>query len=168
MRRMFILVLAAVSVACVIVVLQPRYGRTESGNASPIFGVTIPSGYRQWQLVAVAHESGLNELRGILGNDTAMSAYREGKLPFPDGAILAKLAWKHVPSTEFAPAFVPGATTTVQIMVKDSKKYAATGVWGFGRFVDGKPADEAQHETCVPCHQANVKEHDLVFTRFAR
>jgi hypothetical protein len=167
MRRIFVLVSAAVSVACVIVVLQPRSGRTESRNASPIFGVTIPSGYRQWQLVAVAHESGLNELRGILGNDTAMSAYREGKLPFPDGAILAKLAWKHVPSTEFAPAFVPGATTTVQIMVKDSKKYAATGGWGFGRFVDGKPVDEAQHETCVPCHQANVKGHDLVFTRFA-
>jgi Cytochrome P460 len=46
-------------------------------------------------------------------------------------------------------------------MVKDSKKYAATGGWGFGRFIDGKAVDEAQHETCFPCHQ-NVKGHDWV------
>lgn len=136
--------------------------------SSPIFGVTVPADYRQWQLVAVAHESGLDELRGILGNAVAMRAYRDGTLPFPDGAILAKLAWKHVPSPEFSGAFVPGATTTVQIMVKDSGKYASTGGWGFGRFIDGRSVDEAQHKTCVPCHQANVKGHDLVFTRFAR
>jgi hypothetical protein len=61
----------------------------------------------------------------------------------------------------------PARATTVQIMVKDSKKYAATGGWGFGRFVDGKPEDEAQHKTCFGCHEANVKNHDFVFTRFA-
>jgi Family of unknown function (DUF6130)/Cytochrome P460 len=59
-----------------------------------------------------------------------------------------------------------GHTTAVQIMVKDSKKYAATGGWGFGRFIDGKAVDEAQHETCFPCHQ-NVKGHDWIFTRWA-
>jgi hypothetical protein len=63
---------------------------------------------------------------------------------------------------------VTGASTTVQIMVKDSKKYAATGGWGFGRFLDGKPADEAQHMTCFACHEAHAKDHDFVFTRFAR
>ena len=47
------------------------------------------------------------------------------------------------------------------------QKYAATGGWGFGRFVDGKPADEAQHHTCFACHQARVKNHDFVFTRWA-
>jgi hypothetical protein len=143
-------------------------GLADGEGVSPIFGVTIPEEYRQWELVAVAHEEGLDELRGILGNAIAMQAYREGTLPFPDGAILVKLAWKHMPSTEFNGAFVPGAATTVQIMVKDSQKYASTGGWGFGRFVDGKPVDEAEHKTCVPCHQANVKGHDLVFTRFAR
>jgi Cytochrome P460 len=54
-------------------------------------------------------------------------------------------------------AFVTGPATTVQIMVKDSKKYASTGGWGFGRFIDGKPVDEAQHKTCFPCHEAHVK-----------
>jgi hypothetical protein len=55
------------------------------------------------------------ELRGILGNVLAIKACQEGTLPFPDGTILATLAWKHVPSNEFAAAFVPGAATTVQI-----------------------------------------------------
>ena len=137
-------------------------------SASPIYGVTIPPGYRQWELVAVSHESEpLNELRAILGNPAALEAYRSGVLPFPDGTILAKLAWKHVASAEFPPAFVPGAATTVQIMVKDSKRYAATGGWGFGRFVGGVAVDEAQHQTCFACHQANVRNHDFVFTRLA-
>ncbi|SFP77714.1 Cytochrome P460 [Mesorhizobium sp. NFR06] len=136
--------------------------------ASPIYGVTIPDGYRQWELVAPAQEAEpLNELRAVLGNDVAMKAYRDATLPFPDGTILAKLAWKHIQSPEFESASIPGAATTVQIMVKDSKKYATTGGWGFGRFVDGIPADEAQHETCFACHQARVQGHDYVFTRYA-
>lgn len=139
-----------------------------AADASPIYGVRMPEGYRNWQLVAPAQEAEpLNELRAVLGNDIAMRAYREGKLPFPDGSVLAKLAWKHVQSPEFEPASIPGAATTVQFMVKDSKKYAATGGWGFARFIDGKPADEAQHQTCYACHQARVKNHDLVFTRYA-
>jgi hypothetical protein len=142
---------------------------TPDENVSPIFGVGIPAGYRQWELIAPSQETGkLDELRVVLGNAAAMKAYREGTLPFPDGTILAKLAWKHVPSTEFAGAFVPGRATTVQIMVKDSKKYAATGGWGFGRFIDGKPVDEEQHKTCFPCHSALVKQHDFVFTRYAQ
>jgi hypothetical protein len=136
--------------------------------ASPIYGVTLPDGYRQWELIAPSLESEpLNELRAIVGNRVAVEASRKGTLPFPDGSILVKLAWKRKPSTDFESATVPGAATTVQVMVKDSKKYAATGGWGFGRFIDGKPADEAQHRTCFACHQARVKDHDYVFTRYA-
>jgi len=51
-------------------------------------------------------------------------------------------------------------------MVKDSKKYAATGGWGFADFKDGKPKDEAAHQTCFPCHEA-AKARDYVFTRYA-
>jgi hypothetical protein len=138
-------------------------------NASPIYGVTIPDGYRGWQLVAPALEAApLDELRAVLANGTAIDAYQSGDLPFPDGTVLVKLAWKQKPSEEFEPATVPGAATTVQVMVKDSTRYAATGGWGFGRFIDGKPVDEAQHETCWPCHQSRVRNHDYVFTRFAR
>jgi hypothetical protein len=158
---------AAAMAACIIASMSCTAGRADD-EASPIFGVKIPTGYRAWEMVGVSHEAGLDELRGILGNAIAMKACQDGTLPFPDGAILAKLAWKHVPLAGADGAFVPGAATTVQIMVKDSRKYASTGGWGFGRFIDGKPVDEAQHQTCFACHEANVRDHDLVFTRFAR
>lgn len=103
----------------------------------------------------------------MVGNKAAIDTYRAGTLPFPDGTVLVKLAWKQMPSAEFEPATVPGAATTIQVMVKDSKKYAATGGWGFGRFIDGKPVDAAQHQTCFACHQARVQSHDYVFTRYA-
>ena len=161
--------LLAVMVASAAGALASRAAeRADPGPASPIYSVTVPQGYRQWPLIAPAQEAEpLNELRAVLGNEAAIKAYRENTLPFPDGTVLAKLAWKHVQSPEFAPASVPGAATTVQIMVKDSRKYAATGGWGFGRFVNGQPVDEAQHRTCFACHEARVKGHDFVFTRYA-
>jgi hypothetical protein len=136
-------------------------------EASPIYGVTLPDGYRAWELVAPSQETGaLDELRAVVGNPASMLAYRSDTLPFPDGAILVKLAFKRVRSSEYPAAFVPGPATTVQVMVKDSKRYASTGGWGFGRFINGVPVDEAQHRTCFACHQVHVKSHDLVFTRY--
>jgi hypothetical protein len=167
MKRIHQVVFAVIGVSMAAVAAFAM-AQSSHGEASPIYGVTLPDGYRQWELVAPSQEAApLNELRAIVGNATAIKAYQDGTLPFPDGTVLVKLAWKHEPSPEFEPASVPGAATTVQVMVKDSKKYAATGGWGFGRFINGKPADEAQHRTCFACHQARVKNHDLVFTRFA-
>ncbi len=72
-----------------------------SGEASPIYGVTIPAGYREWPLINVAQEAGdLNDLRAILGNSVAFKALQDETLTFPDGAIIARLAWKYVPSAE--------------------------------------------------------------------
>ena len=144
-------------------------------NSTPIFVKTIPPGYRDWRLISVAREEGdLNDIRAILGNDVAINAYREAKLPFPDGTIIARLAWSHDSSEENnksfgrEQSFVAGAPKNgIQFMVKDSKKYAATGGWGFAHFDDGKPADDTMLKTCFPCHQA-VKDRDLVFTRYAR
>lgn len=143
-------------------------GAGEYERAAPIYDVTLPDGYRGWELIAPAEEAPpLDELRAVVGNTAAVEAYRSGTLPFPDGTVLVKLAWKRVPSAEFVPATVPGAATTVQVMVKDSVRYPESGGWGFGRFVDGRPVDRAQHETCFACHEANVIDHDYVFTRFA-
>ena len=145
------------------------------GEAVPIFGVKIPAGYRDWRLISVAHEEGnLNDLRAILGNDVAIKAYRDRKLPFPDGTIIARLAWSYVPSEENSKAFgrpqsfVAGAAKNgVQFMVKDSKKYASTGGWKYAQFDDGKPlADPAMLQSCFDCHQA-IKDRDFVFTRYA-
>jgi len=144
-------------------------------EAAPLFVTAIPAGYRDWKVVSVAHEAGdLNDIRAILGNDVAIEAYRAGKLPFPEGAIVGRIAWSYVPSEENnktfgrAQSFVAGAPTDsyLQFMVKDSKKYAATGGWGYASFdKDGKPSPESSMKTCFPCHQA-VKDRDFIFTRY--
>jgi hypothetical protein len=71
-------------------------------NASPIYGITIPAGYRDWRLISVAHLAGgkLKQLRAQLGNDVAIMAFREGKLSFPDGTIIAALHWDEASSDE--------------------------------------------------------------------
>ncbi len=164
----------------VVVFTAPASGNADSEEAaSPIYGVTIPPGYRDWQLIAVNHLllTGKGEqLRAQLGNDIAIKAFREGTIPFPDGAIIAAIHWTHVPSEDNnkvlngpfpgSQSFVVGSRVNVQFMVKDSKRYAATGGWGFGDFKDGKPGDKALHETCFPCH-VPVKDRDYVFTRYA-
>jgi len=148
------------------------YGEANQ-EAAPVFVSQIPQGYRDWRLISVAHEEGnLNSLGAVLGNDLAIKAYRAGTLPFPDGAIIAALHYSHTQSEENnkvfgrAQSFVAGGPTNIQFMVRDSKKYATTGGWGFGHFKDGKPGDEAFMKTCFPCHN-QVKARDLVFTRYA-
>jgi Cytochrome P460 len=149
---------------------------TGSNKAAALFGIKIFPGWRDWKLVSVAHEAGqLNDIRAILGNDIAIKAYREGTLPFPDGAIIARVAWKYVPSEENDKVFGqnqsfvagPAPDWYLQFMVKDSKKYATTGGWGFAQFdKDGNPsADAAKLKTCFPCH-VPVKSRDFLFTRY--
>jgi hypothetical protein len=172
MRGFAYLLLAVVAMTGAVVYMAHASGRSD-GEANPVFEIKIPPGYRDWKLISVAHEEGnLNDLRALLGNDAAIKAYREGKLPFPDGTIIARLAWSYVPSEENnkvfgrSQSFVAGPATNVQFMVKDSRKYAATGGWAFAQFKNGKPADEALLKTCFPCHQP-VKARDFVFTQYA-
>ena len=172
MKGFACLLFAVVALAGAVAYLAHAFGRSDL-EADPVFGIKIPPGYRDWKLISVAHEEGnLNDLRALLGNDVAIKAYREWKLPFPDGTIIARLAWSYVPSEENnrvfgrSQSFVAGPATNVQFMVKDSKKYAATGGWGFAQFKDRKPADEALLKTCFPCHEP-VKDRDFVFTHYA-
>jgi hypothetical protein len=81
------------------------FARYISGQASsdttPVSSVTLPPDYREWKLISVAHEEGnLNDLRAILGNDIAYQAARDKILPFPNGAIIARVAWRYTPSEE--------------------------------------------------------------------
>lgn len=145
------------------------------GEGNSIYVTQIPSGYRDWAVISVAHEEGnLNSIGAVLGNEVAIKAYRAKTLPYPDGTIIAALHYKHTPSEENnkvfgkAQSFVAGAPTNIQFMVKDSVKYAATGGWGFGHFnaSDRKPGDATLMKTCFPCHE-KTKATDLVFTHYA-
>jgi hypothetical protein len=172
--RPIALILVTATVLARVVHLTAHATGAVSNQAAPIFGITPPPGYRDWKLVSVAHEEGdLNDLRAILGNDVAIRAYRNQTSPFPDGTIIARLSWSYIASEENNRAFgrvqsfVAGPPINVQFMVKNSRKYAATGGWGFAQFKDGKPADESVHATCFACHQS-MKARDFVFTQYAR
>jgi hypothetical protein len=175
MQRITWLLITVAMVAGGIAATTPASGRA-GGEAAPIYGIKVFPGYRDWKLISVAHEEGnLNDIRAILGNDIAIKAYRADKLPFPDGAVIARIAWKDIPSEENNKVFGrdqsfvagPAPDWYLQFMVKDSKKYAATGGWGFAQFdKNGKPADETKHKTCFPCHEP-IKARDFVFTHYA-
>jgi hypothetical protein len=173
MRRMVFLPVALAVLAGMVAFMTRASGQAD-GEAAPIFGIKMPSGYRAWKLIAVAHEEGkLDDLRAILGNDVAFEAARDGKLPYPDGSIIVRIAWSYDPLAEsekafgHAQSFVAGPPKNgVQFMVKDARNYASTGGWGFAQFNDGKPASEAVHKTCFGCH-AIAEARDFVFNRFA-
>jgi hypothetical protein len=171
MRQFVIVLVAGIALAC-----MARGVEHAKGATAPVFGIKIFAGYRDWKLISVAHEAGnLNDIRAILGNDKAIEAYRKGMHLFPDGTVIARLAWSFVPSAENNRVFGreqsfiagPAPDWYLQFMVKDSKKYASTGGWGYAQFdKDGVPADAAKHGTCFPCH-VPAKDRDYVFTRYA-
>jgi Cytochrome P460 len=173
-RIAFLLVAAATGASVVASMATTSAAHADDGGGAPIYVTKIPAGYRDWKFISVAREEHpLEDVRAILGNDKAIKAYREGKFSFPDGAIIARLAWSYLPSAEHNKVFgrdgsyVAGLPKNgVQFMVKDAKKYASTGGWGFGQFDDGKLADETILKTCFPCHEA-VQTCDRVFTRYA-
>ncbi len=171
MRRIVLALTGAGALAGLAAAMSPERA---DGEAAPVFGIRIPSGYRDWRLISVAREEGsLDDLRAILGNDPAIEASRQGRQPYPDGTIIARLAWSHHPLEESSTAFgrpqsfVAGTPKNgVQFMVKDATRFASTGGWGFAHFDDGRPASEAVHDTCYPCHRI-ASSRDFVFGRYA-
>ena len=175
MKRITLLLVAVATLAGLTALTSTISRYAVAQEAPPIFVKEIPSGYRDWRVVSVAHEAGdLNDIRAVLGNDIAIKAYREGKLPFPEGAIVGRIAWSHVSSEENNKtfgrdqSFVAGSPTEfyLQFMVKDSRKYAATGGWGYSSFdQDRKPTDESAMKACFPCHQA-IRARDFIFSHY--
>lgn len=148
----------------------------------------LPPGYRDWTLISLAILGPpFNDVRAKLGNDVAIAAFRKETIPFPNGSIIARLAWKQVRSEQNDGAFrkdvaaeglsqdglqkllngsfVAGPATNVQLMIKDSAKYASTGGWGFAQFTNGKP-DKIVQTNCMACHVA-AGQRDFVFTRYS-
>jgi hypothetical protein len=178
LNRIALVLFAVVALAGAVTFMAPASEQAD-GELAPIYGVKMPIEYREWKLIALDNllvAGKIDQLRAQLGNDTAVKAIKEGKVPFPDGAIIAAIHWTRVRSEDNikvlagpfpgAQSFIVGSPVNVQFMVKDSKKYAATGGWGFADFKDGKPGDKALHETCFPCH-APAKDRDYVFTHYA-
>jgi len=92
-----------------IVVIASASGQT-NGEATPKYDVGLPTGYRDWPLISIATVGApVSDMRAKLGNEVAMKAFRDGTLPFPDGTIIARLAWKQTTSEENNRALGPAA-----------------------------------------------------------
>ena len=138
-------------------------------------------GYESWQVISISQDGPL--MAAILGNPAMIKAYEEGApangKAFPDGAKMAKVHWVPKKSDTFPAATVPGAQHDMDFMVKDSKRFADSGGWGYavfeydaaaGTFRPGTTSDtppQANDAKCgFACHTL-VKTRDYVFTEYA-
>ena len=160
-------------------------------SAQDKYSVKVPGGlafsefrgYEAWPVIAVSANRGMFAV--IVGNPAMIDAYKAGVpnngQPFPDGARMAKIHWipKRQESYPGEPT-VPGTQHDVDFMVKDSKRFADSGGWGWGAFeYDAAsdtftPATEANNppqghdaKCGFACHGA-VKGRDYVFTEYAK
>jgi len=139
-------------------------------------------GYEGWQVVSTSMDGDL--LAAIVANPVMIDAYRAGipgnGKPFPDGAKMAKVHWSPKKLETFPAATVPGALHDVDFMVKDSKRFADSGGWGYAvfdydakadTFTPGTTADnppQANDAKCgFACHTI-VKTRDFVFTDYGK
>jgi len=140
-------------------------------------------GYEVWQVIDVSHNG---EMLGvILGNPAMIDAYKAGApgngKPFPDGAKMAKIHWT-AKKNESAPGqpLVPGPLHDVDLMVKDSKRFADSGGWGWGAFEYDAASDAFRPSTLqdtppqghdakcgFACHTV-AKTQDYVFTEYPK
>jgi cytochrome P460 len=168
----------AVLAAGAAVLAQDKYSlRVPNGLAFSEF-----RGYEGWQVIGVSN-GGL--LAVILGNPTMIDAYKAGfpgnGKPFPDGARMAKIHWtpKRNPATPGQP-LVPSTLHDVDFMVKDAKRFADSGGWGYAAFEYDpasdtfRPGNDTDHppqkndaKCGYTCHTA-VKQQDYVFTEYPK
>jgi hypothetical protein len=137
-------------------------------------------GYESWQLVSISQDGPL--VAAILANPAMINAYVAGVpgngKPFPDGAKMAKIHWNPKKMEVFPAATVPGTQHDVDFMVKDSKRFADSGGWGYAVFdydtasdtftpgtLAGKPPQGNDAKCGSACH-TRVKTRDYVFTDY--
>ena len=139
-------------------------------------------GYEAWQAISLSRNEKVIAM--ILGNPAMIDAYRAGipgnGKPVPDGAKMAKIHWIPKPNDFFKEATVPGRLVNVDFMVKDSKRFADSGGWGYGVFdydaasdtfkpgtMAGTPPQGNDAKCGFACHTA-AKARDYVFTEYGR
>src|SRR5215471_9998625 len=142
MRRMLVLV----TLAALVVVLGVLGGRalTAQDTGPDKYTVQVPGGlafsefrgYESWQVVSASLDGPV--MAAILANPTMIDAYKAGipgnGQPFPDGSKMAKIHWNPKKMETFPAATVPGSLHDVDFMVKDSKRFADSGGWGWAEF----------------------------------
>ena len=139
-------------------------------------------GYEGWQTLSISRNEKLMAV--ILANPEMITAYQSGipgnGKPFPDGAKMAKIHWNPKKLETFPGTMVPGTLHDLDFMVKDSKRFADSGGWGWAvfkydaasdTFTPGTPADEPPQGNDAKCGLAChtiVKTRDYVFTDYGK
>ena len=164
--------------------------RARAVSAQDKYPVQVPGGlafsefrgYEAWETISVSRNERV--LAVIVGNPAMIEAYRAGipdnGKPFPDGAKMAKIHWAPKPNEFFPEATVPGKLVNVDFMVKDSKRFADGGGWGYAVFDYDAASDTFKPGTSastppqgndakcgVACHTL-AKDRDYVFTDYGR
>jgi len=137
-------------------------------------------GYEAWQVVSISQNG--DHIAAILTNPVMIKAYQAGvpgnSKPFPEGSKLAKIHWNPKKMETFPAATVPGTQHDVDFMVKDSKRFADGGGWGYAvfdydaasdKFKPGTMADKPPQGTDARCGftcHTTVKTRDYVFTDY--
>jgi len=140
-------------------------------------------GYEDWAVIAIDHTDDL--MKAIVGNPVAVDAFRAGipgnGRPFPDGTKIAKVEWRPTKSPD-APydINVPSTVYDLDFMVKDAKRFAGSGGWGYAVFkyesgagtytpatLTHKPPQANDARCGSACHTI-AKAKDYVFTEYAR
>jgi len=135
--------------------------------------IEYPKHLTNWRIIGTSLRNDNNTQRAILGNTIAIKAARAGmkKTNWPKGAILAKLVWKNEILPTWQAATVPGNFVHAEIMVRDAKKYAKTGGWGFARWtgLELTPYSKGSSpdQVCFDCHKA-ASSTGYVFTQPAK
>jgi hypothetical protein len=177
-KRMLIDMVVVVIVTGLVLAAQDKYALRVPGGLS----FSEFRGYEAWQSISVSRND--KAVAVILGNPAMIQAYQAG-IPdngkrFPDGAKMAKVHWKPKPNEFFPSATVPDKLENVDFMIKDSKRFADSGGWGYAVFdYDGasdtfKPGTsastppQANDAKCgSACHTA-AKARDYVFTHYGK
>jgi hypothetical protein len=130
-------------------------------------GVAFLPDYKNWKAISSTDRFDNHTMRVILGNDVAVKAIGENRInPWPDGTAFAKVAWFQSQPDDKG-VVKTGAFQQVELMIRDSKKYASSEGWGWGRWrgAELKPygKDAAFQNECISCHRP-VRKNDNVYT----
>ncbi len=125
----------------------------------------------KWSLVTIRFRKDTGEMRITYGNELAMKTLNAGAINYPDGAVFAKIGFHTSVDDQFISSVVPKSVRRYQLMVKDKKKYASTGGWGYGLFdPEGKTFPEepkAAQEACYACHTIVENRGDVFSQPFS-
>lgn len=142
-------------------------------TSSQVDSIAYPKDYRKWvhvktgivgpQSLAFADSGGIHH---VYANDKAMEGLQTGK--FADGAVFV---FDLLEARETSGVTVEGPRKRIDVMLKDAKRFSASGGWGFERFAadseTDRPLTEERRGQCFTCHETR-KARDFVFSEFRK